>query len=303
MVRHTRSKPVMSKCKRLIYLVLVLALLPSPYLAFLTMPRISRLSFITSTRWTTSTSPFMSAEVNADGTAPERHPKAWDRSLPMKFIQNLTVSIEGEFVSSDDGGEPTEEELSNVNMLRIIAEVASNEMVNNLAWRCLGYRCDPATGVWTNSEVFPKWKIRFPNPPDFMGVTGDHSRAVDLPVKQAVQALTRSIPDEHKQSLPKHLGPLGFTGFYLQELTPNRTRRGQVANFILHYRENLWRVPLEELQRRAREKHLKQKREEADGEHIAHRPLFEGAVAVSSSTGEVTTARDGGEEGGETAGS
>lgn len=42
------------------------------------------------------------------------------------------------------------------------------------------------------------------------------------------QALVRSVPMEYKRSIMEHLKPIGFTGYKLDELTPNRTRRAQV---------------------------------------------------------------------------
>jgi hypothetical protein len=49
------------------------------------------------------------------------------------------------------------------------------------------------------------------------------------------------------------LRPEGFNGFKLAELTPNKTRRAQCANWLLYYREALFGVSLEELQRRKAE--------------------------------------------------
>ena len=42
---------------------------------------------------------------------------------------------------------------------------------------------------------------------------------------------------EYKQSIRDQLRPLGFNGFQLAELTPNKTRRAQCANWLLYYRE------------------------------------------------------------------
>jgi hypothetical protein len=57
-----------------------------------------------------------------------------------------------------------------------------------------------------------------------------YSKEVDGFTLKANQALVRSIPLEHKQSIKKYMTPLGFTGFKLDELTPNRTRRAQVCS-------------------------------------------------------------------------
>ena len=51
------------------------------------------------------------------------------------------------------------------------------------------------------------------------------------------QALVRTVPMKYKQSIRDHLRPEGFYGFKLDELTPNKTRRAQCANWLLYYRE------------------------------------------------------------------
>lgn len=98
-----------------------------------------------------------------------------------------------------------------------------------------------------------RWREKYPSPPDLLNVSRDYSRDSDVLVLKAVQALIRAIPMAYKQSLKEHLKPLGFTGFKVDELTPNRTRRAQVTNFILYYRECLNGKSLEELQAKKRE--------------------------------------------------
>lgn len=34
-----------------------------------------------------------------------------------------------------------------------------------------GYRYIPSEGRWDNTHVFPKWRARYPDPPDLVGVT------------------------------------------------------------------------------------------------------------------------------------
>ena len=64
---------------------------------------------------------------------------------------------------------PHASELSNENMLRILHGVATDQQVNKLVWKCLGYRA--GAGTWESSECFPKWRDRFPEPPDLIGLT------------------------------------------------------------------------------------------------------------------------------------
>ena len=85
--------------------------------------------------------------------------------------------------------------------------------MNTLVWKCLGYRFDPEKEIWSPDEVFPKWKERFPDPPDFINMRRVYSKDVDTPSLRSNQALVRSIPAEFKQSLKPTLKPLGFMGF------------------------------------------------------------------------------------------
>lgn len=176
-------------------------------------------------------------------------PKALDRSAPPSFIKDSNLSSDKPFVVSKEG-EPTAEEMSNDNLLHILAQTCTDEEVNWLAWKCLGYRYDAVTDTWSSDGVFPLWKKRYPEAPDLIGVTRIYEREVDLPVYNAVQAITGAIPREHKNGLREQLRPLGFSGYLLNELTPNRTRRAQSTNFIIFFRDHMWGVPLDELERR-----------------------------------------------------
>lgn len=66
-------------------------------------------------------------------------------------------------------------------------------------------------------------------------------------MKRANTALVRSVPKMYKQSLKELLAPYGFKGFKIAELTPNRTRRAQVCNWLLYYKRDLWGVSLDKL--------------------------------------------------------
>lgn len=66
-------------------------------------------------------------------------------------------------------------------------------------------------------------------------------------MKKANTGLVRSVPKMYKQSLKELLAPYGFKGFKIAELTPNRTRRAQVCNWLLYYKRDLWGIPIEEL--------------------------------------------------------
>ncbi|CAM9405354.1 unnamed protein product [Pylaiella littoralis] len=105
-------------------------------------------------------------------------------------------------------------------------------------------------------------------------MTRRYEKEIDEPTLRAVQFLNKSVPSEHKRLIRERLGPLGFSGLILDELTPNRTRRAQVTNFLLYFRENLWGVPLEEVERRRLERKAK-----ADAESAARIAAQEKAEA------------------------
>ena len=140
---------------------------------------------------------------------------------------------------------PVAEELTNENLVRIVREECSDEEVNELVWKCLGYRRQGDKFV--NDEVFPKWREKYPDPPDLVGVTRTYSKSVDEPVLRANQALVASIPMKYKAGIKEHLRKVGWTGFMLEGLTPNKTRRAQCTNWLLFYREALFGLSLEDL--------------------------------------------------------
>merc|ERR1712232_1449999 len=125
-------------------------------------------------------------------------------------------------------------------------------------------------GSWGNEDVFPKWREKYPTPPDLIGVTRVYLTDVDKPVLKANQAMVKSIPMDFKQSLKEYMKPVGFTGFKVDELTPNRTRRAQCTNFLLYYKQDLRGYTLEELRARKKEKMTQQAAQLARPEHVAH---------------------------------
>jgi hypothetical protein len=167
---------------------------------------------------------------------------------------------DGDFIISRSGG-PLKEELSNENLYKILMLECNDLEVNTLVWKCLGYRFDEEAVEWTAAEVFPKWKENFPTPPDCIGMARIYSKEVDQPSLKANQSIVRSVPVDNKQSLKTHLKPLGFTGYQFAELTPNKTRRAQCANWLLYYREELFGYTVEELREKRR---LKKEAEEVE---------------------------------------
>jgi len=166
---------------------------------------------------------------------------------------------EGKFIISRTGP-PTAEEMSNEQMLKIVKIECTDLEVNTLVWKCLGYRFNEEEEKWEPTEVFPNWRERFPDPPDFIGMQRVYSKEVDQPSLKSNQALVRSIPADNKQSLKAQLKPIGWKGYKVKELTPNKTRRAQCANWIVFFREELFGYTVEELRERRR---LKKEAEEA----------------------------------------
>lgn len=166
---------------------------------------------------------------------------------------------------------PPPDDLADEVMLRIIksdqdnfdVEQMTDQEVNELMWKYLGYKRDDEAGAWDASSVFPNWRANYPQPPDLIGVTRTYSREVDEPVLRAVQSLQRSVAKEHKNNLRAFLKPLGWNGYKMEGLTPNMTRRAQVSNWLLYYREALHGVSVEELRSR------REKRAEEEAARVA----------------------------------
>jgi len=159
----------------------------------------------------------------------------------------------GDFIISREGP-PTKEELANENLLKIVLLECSDLEVNTLVWKCLGYRFHPKEQIWTNDECFEKWREKHPMPPDMIGMQRVYSKDIDGPSLKANQDLVRSIPAEHKQQLKLHFIPLGWKGYLMDGLTPNKTRRAQCTNWLLFFREELFGYTVEELKKRRQNK-------------------------------------------------
>lgn len=164
-------------------------------------------------------------------------------------------------------GPPLLSELADENIVKIVTLDATDEECNTLCWKCLGYRLvEPPKGstesntakVYDTTEVFPKWLSKYPVPPDVIGVTRKYDGDIDRPVRQASMDLMRSIPRDFKGGV-KSLTAVGFRLWKLSELTPNKTRRAQLCNWLIYYREKLFGKTIEQLREdRAREAEEKQ---------------------------------------------
>ena len=161
-----------------------------------------------------------------------------------------------EFYSDEDEKAvlPAPADISDQVLVSIVKQQLPDDQVNALVWKYLGYK-KSADGSWDNSAVFPKWRERFPLPPDLIGHDDKASyNQEDGSIKAAVQALQQSVPKEHKQRLKPTLTPLGWSGFVMEGLTPNMTRRAQCASWLLYYRTVLHGVSIDELIRRKKKR-------------------------------------------------
>lgn len=141
----------------------------------------------------------------------------------------------------------TDEELCNENLVKIVLLTASDQACNELCWKCLGYTYNNHNNTWNNNHVFPKWKLKYPQPVDLIGTTRIYDPKIDLPVRKASIDLMRAIPRSFKGGIRNLQGINDFQGFSFKNLTPNITRRAQLCNFIMYYRDKLHNKSLEQL--------------------------------------------------------
>ncbi|KAJ1426430.1 hypothetical protein B484DRAFT_307523, partial [Ochromonadaceae sp. CCMP2298] len=125
--------------------------------------------------------------------------------------------------------------VSDENLIRIVNLDTSDQQCNALLWKCLGYTPSGDPGTYSAEKVFPKWRERYPTPPDLIGLSRVFDPTVDKPVRDASMAMMKSIPRDFKGGV-RALEPLGFRGFKLKDLTPNKTRRAQAVNWLIFYR-------------------------------------------------------------------
>jgi Domain of unknown function (DUF1823) len=168
-----------------------------------------------------------------------------------KIASKLTLDIRGPV---------TAEELSNANLVKIVNLECSDLECDHLAWKCLGYKFDESSKQFVlTSDVFPKWAAKYPEAPDLIGIARNYSPEIDKPVRDASMNLMRSIPRDYKGGV-RALESEGFRGYKLKELTPNKTRRAQMVNWIIYYREKLWGKTVEQL----REERLQEMKQSED---------------------------------------
>ena len=170
--------------------------------SFNTLPHLSRVVFST---------PITTGDC-CDGKA--NNGDCTSETKPSTFIVNRYAEL-------------TDEEISDENLLKIVTLEATDNQANELVWKCLGYKFSTITESYSADDVFPKWKAKYPQPPDLIGVKRIYDPDVDKPFRNASMELMRSIPRDYKGGV-RNLVYLGFQGFLLKELTPNKTRRAQV---------------------------------------------------------------------------
>ena len=70
----------------------------------------------------------------------------------------------------------TTADITDEQLVRVVTSEASDEEVNVLVWKCLGYTF--ADGKWDNAGVFPKYREQYPAPMDVIGVTRTYTQQV-----------------------------------------------------------------------------------------------------------------------------
>eukprot|EP00276_Gloeochaete_wittrockiana_P014288 CAMPEP_0184348050 /NCGR_PEP_ID=MMETSP1089-20130417/23392_1 /TAXON_ID=38269 ORGANISM="Gloeochaete wittrockiana, Strain SAG46.84" /NCGR_SAMPLE_ID=MMETSP1089 /ASSEMBLY_ACC=CAM_ASM_000445 /LENGTH=304 /DNA_ID=CAMNT_0026679539 /DNA_START=23 /DNA_END=937 /DNA_ORIENTATION=+ len=99
----------------------------------------------------------------------------------------------------------------------------TDAMLNAIMCYLMGYRYDTTAQAWDLSGVQKYWKSR-KGPPIFIDMRVETVRVIRL--------LNSTVPYDCKALLKTELG---FTGWKIKDLTPLRTRRATVVNWMLAY--------------------------------------------------------------------
>jgi hypothetical protein len=106
--------------------------------------------------------------------------------VPTTFLRRTGVVCAKERIAGPrTAALPPPDDLSDEVMLSIVDQEMSDEDVNALIWKYLGYRYNAEQEGWDASAVFPKWAAKYPQPPDLVGVTRTYTREIDEPVRES----------------------------------------------------------------------------------------------------------------------
>lgn len=109
---------------------------------------------------------------------------------------------------------------------------------------------------------------------DVIGVTRNYADIeVDRAVRDANMNLMRSVARDFKGGV-NNLKSYGFKGYKLNELTPNKTRRAQLVNWLIFYRETLYGKSFEQLFAERETKELN-KKEQSDASTSAGDRMYQ----------------------------
>lgn len=150
----------------------------------------------------------------------------------------------------------TAEELEDARLLQLLLQKRDEEL-NVLAWKCLGYRyINYGAGyAWDTTYVFPKWRQRYPIPPDLVGVSGDTPETI-----AAVEFLASTTAEKYQDAVERHCKSQGLR-YIGKQVNPAATRKVQVTQWLMFYRDEYFGVPMEELQRRKQQQQQAHKKE------------------------------------------
>jgi hypothetical protein len=128
----------------------------------------------------------------------------------------------------------TAEELEDARLLQLLLQKRDEEL-NVLAWKCLGYRyINYGAGyAWDTTYVFPKWRQRYPIPPDLVGVSGDTPETI-----AAVEFLASTTAEKYQDAVERHCKSQGLR-YIGKQVNPAATRKVQVTQWLMFYRRVL----------------------------------------------------------------
>lgn len=137
------------------------------------------------------------------------------------------------------------EELEDERLMALLMQKRDEEL-NILTWKCLGYKyvAIGAGYAWDTAGVFPKWRSKYPIPPDLAGLNGYTPETIE-----AVEFLVRLTAQEYHDALERHAKSRGLR-YSPKHVSPTATRKVEVTQWLMYYRDKYFGMPTEELLRR-----------------------------------------------------
>eukprot|EP00667_Euglena_gracilis_P008361 EG_transcript_8462 len=176
------------------------------------------------------------------------------------FVPTLTTSTAWDPAIVSDpvvAAKPvTAEELTDSRLMELLLHKRDEEL-NILVWKCLGYRyvCCGAGFCWDTSNVFPKWRYKYPQPPDLVGISGDTSKTIE-----AVEFLAQLTAETYRNRVAEYSKTLGLR-YNAEHVKPEAEQKVQVTQWIMYYRDQYFGISMEELLNRKQQMRQEKKEE------------------------------------------